>query len=184
MKAVEDGAPINKSARDHGVPKTMLRDCLSGRVIHGSKPGPKPYLTSSEELELSSVIKESAKVGYGKTRIDVMIIAERVARDKGTLRKEQISQGWWNRFMEWQKDLSLRHGESHSHVRMDAVNKDHYFSLLKDTLDEHIYETNQSKSTTLMKVVSHWIPRHPTSLHRKAPKVPGTDNRVARGKLQ
>ena len=42
--------------------------------------------------------------------------------------------------MERQKDLSLRHGESISHVRMDAVNKetmDHYFSLLKDTLEEH-----------------------------------------------
>ena len=140
MKAVEDGSPINQAARDHGVPKTTLRDRLSGRVIHGSKPGPKPYLSSSEELELSSFIKESAKVGYGKTRKDVMIIAERVAKDKGTLRKERISQGWWNRFMERQKDLSLRRGESISHVRMDAVNKetmDHYFLLLKDTLDEH-----------------------------------------------
>ena len=60
--------------------------------------------------------------------------------DKGTLQKERISQGWWNRFMEQQKDLSLRRGESISHVRMDAVNKemmDHHFLLLKDTLDEH-----------------------------------------------
>ena len=42
--------------------------------------------------------------------------------------------------MEHQKDLSLRRGESISDVRMDAVNKetmDHYFLLLKDTLDEH-----------------------------------------------
>lgn len=54
MKAVEDGSPINQVARDHGVPKTTLRDRLSGRIVHGSKPGPTPYLTSSEELELSS----------------------------------------------------------------------------------------------------------------------------------
>ena len=42
--------------------------------------------------------------------------------------------------MEQPKDLSLRHGESISPVRMDAVKEetmDHYFSLLKDTLDEH-----------------------------------------------
>ena len=137
---MKDGLPINQAAWDHGVPKTTLRDRLSGRVIHGSKPGPKPYLSSSDELEMSSFIKESTRVGYGKTRKDVMIIAERVAKDKGTLRKERISQGWWNRFMERQKDLSLRRGESISHVRMDAVNKetmDHYFLLLKDTLDEH-----------------------------------------------
>ena len=85
MKAVEDGSPVNQAARDHGVPKTTLRDRLSGRITHGSKPGPKPYLTSSEELELSSFIKESAKVGYGRTRKNVMIIAERVAKDKGIL---------------------------------------------------------------------------------------------------
>ena len=83
MKAVEDGSPINQAAREHGVPKTTLRDRLSGRVVHGSNPGPNPQLTSSEELELSSFIKESAKVGYGKTRKDIMIITKRVAKDKG-----------------------------------------------------------------------------------------------------
>ena len=103
MKAVEDGLPINQAAREHGVPKTTLRDRLSGRVVHGSKPGPKPYLTGSEEIELSNFIKESAKVGYGRTRKDIMIIAEHVVKDKGTLGKEQISQGWWNRFIERQK---------------------------------------------------------------------------------
>lgn len=45
----------------------------------------KPYLTSSEELKLSSFIKESAKISYGKTRKDVMIIAKHVTKDKGTL---------------------------------------------------------------------------------------------------
>ena len=50
MKAVEDGSPINQAAREHGVPKTTLRDRLSRRVIHGTKPGPKPYLTGSEDL--------------------------------------------------------------------------------------------------------------------------------------
>ena len=171
MKAVEDGSPINQAAREHGVPKTTLRDRLSGRVTHGSKPGPKPYLTGSEELELSSFIKESAKVGYGKTRRDVMIIAERVAKDKGILRKQRISQGWWNRFMERQKDLSLRRGESISHVRMDAVNKetmDHYFSLLKDTLEEH---NLLDKPGQMYNVDESGLPLDP-----KAPKYHHTEN--------
>ena len=41
------------------------------------------------------------------------------------------------------KYLSLRRGESVSHVRMDAMNKetiDHYFTLLKNTLDDY-YKT-------------------------------------------
>ena len=46
MKAAEDGSPINQAAREHGVPKTTLRDSLSGRVTHGSKPGVMPYVES------------------------------------------------------------------------------------------------------------------------------------------
>ena len=42
------------------------------------------YLTSLEELDLSNFIKESAKIGCGKTIIYV-IIAEYVAKDNGTL---------------------------------------------------------------------------------------------------
>ena len=53
------------------------------------------------------------------------------------LQSGRISQGWWRRFLERQKDLSLRQGDSTAHVRMDAMNRetiDHYFSLLHDTL--------------------------------------------------
>ena len=99
MKAAEDDSPINQAAREHGVPKTTLKDRISGWVTHRAKPGPKPYLTSSEEDEFSSFIKESAKVGYGKTRKDVMLLAEHVAKDKGTLRKESVKGGGidsWN----------------------------------------------------------------------------------------
>lgn len=54
MKAVEEGQSINSAAHDHGVPKTTLKDRVSGRVAQGSKAGPKPYLTSAEEKELVS----------------------------------------------------------------------------------------------------------------------------------
>lgn len=81
MKAVEEGQSINSAARDHGVPKTTLKDRVSGRIAHGSKPGPKPYLTSAEEKELAEFLKSCAKMGYGKTRRDVKGIAESVAQD-------------------------------------------------------------------------------------------------------
>ena len=42
IKAVEkNGSGINQAAIAHNVPKTTLKDRLSGRVQHGSKPGPK-----------------------------------------------------------------------------------------------------------------------------------------------
>ena len=43
-------------------PSTL--DCLSGRVVHGVKPGPTPYLTTKEEKELAEYLVLSAKVGY------------------------------------------------------------------------------------------------------------------------
>ena len=76
MKAVETGSLINQAALDHGVPHTTLKDRLSGRVKHGDKPGPKQYLNSEEETELATCLKICASVGYGKTRRDVMGIAQ------------------------------------------------------------------------------------------------------------
>ena len=53
MKSViDDSLSANRAADLHGVPRSTLKDHLSGRVIHGTKPGPKPYLTVDEEAEI------------------------------------------------------------------------------------------------------------------------------------
>ena len=57
----------NQPARQHRVPPSTLKDRLSGRVLHGAKPGPRPHMGPSEEKELSEYLIASAKVGYGKT---------------------------------------------------------------------------------------------------------------------
>ena len=106
----------------------------------GTRPGPKPYLNVGEEKELGQFLKKCATVGFGKTRRDAMDIAEVVVREKGNLKKEKITHGWWNHFLQRQGDLSLRRGDSTAHVCMDAINKetiDHYFSLLKEVLDTY-----------------------------------------------
>ena len=36
MQAVKDGMGVNKPAELHGVPKTTLKDRISGRIAHGS----------------------------------------------------------------------------------------------------------------------------------------------------
>ena len=123
--------------RDFGVPRSTLHDRVSGKVVHGVKPGPKAYLDKEEEKELSSYLKHCAKVGYGKTRKDELCIVESATSERGRLRKGHVSDGWWRRFKERQGDISLRQGDSTAHVRMDAIIRetiDHYFSLLHDTL--------------------------------------------------
>ena len=68
MEALKDVTmSINESALLHGVPPTTLKDCLSGRVKHGTKPGPKAYL-NQEERSLADHLVEAASIGYGKTR--------------------------------------------------------------------------------------------------------------------
>ena len=148
MKAVQEGQSISQAARVFGVPKTTLYDRVSGRVQHGTNPGPQSYLNSKEEKELSSYLKHCARVGYGKTRRDVLTIVHTAASEKGVLRTNRISQGWWHQFIERQKDLSLRQGDVTAHVRMDAMNQDtmnHYFSLLHQTLSTHSRKKSKGK---------------------------------------
>lgn len=140
LAAVKNGAPILRAAREHGVPRTSLQDRVLGKVVHGTKPGPKPYLTSSEESELSDFIVDVAKAGYGKTRRQIKAIVEGVARVKGVLKAKRFSDGWWKRFLERQPSLRLRRGDATANVRMDCVNQaviSSYFDLLKSVLQEH-----------------------------------------------
>ena len=65
---------------------------------YGTKPGTRPYLNENEEERLANHLITAAKLGYGKTRKQVKTFAEKVAREKGVLRKERITDGWWGKF--------------------------------------------------------------------------------------
>ena len=92
MISVQEGKfGLNKAALKHGVPPTALKNCLGGRVQHGTKPGPLLYLSEAKEKELLSFIINCASVGYAKTHRDVMEIAQLTAESKGLLRKDAIS---------------------------------------------------------------------------------------------
>ena len=113
----------NKAADMYGVPRFMLKDWLSDRVVHGVKPGPRPYLRESEERELVDHLKELAEIGLGKTRGEVLRIAESVAQEsKGILKGVGITNGWSQRFLERNPGMTLRAGDPTAGVRLDAVN--------------------------------------------------------------
>ena len=73
---IKDGLSQNRAADLHGVPRSTLKDRLSGKVIHGTNPGPQSYLSSSEELELASFLVDAVKMGYSRTRHDVKCLVE------------------------------------------------------------------------------------------------------------
>jgi len=68
-KAMEDGMAAVKNgqmtvfhaANIYKVPKSTLHDRISGKVRHGDKPGPKPYLSSTEEKELADFLVDVVK---------------------------------------------------------------------------------------------------------------------------
>ena len=69
MEAVISGEMgTNQAAREFDVSATTLRDRLSGRVKHGSKPGPAAYLTEEEERQLVDFLVQVARLGYWKTK--------------------------------------------------------------------------------------------------------------------
>ena len=64
MKSYLDGKMgMNRAADQYGVPRTTLKDRLSGRVTSGTNPGPVPYLTREEEDELVKHLLTCADIG-------------------------------------------------------------------------------------------------------------------------
>ena len=82
---------INKAAFLHGVPPITLKDRLSGRVAHSTKPGPVKYLNDKEERTLAEHL---IKVAKEKTQRQVKVIVENAAQEKKLLRSDHISDGW------------------------------------------------------------------------------------------
>ena len=149
LEAVRKGTvSANKAAQLHGVPRSTLRDRLSGTVAHRTKPGPAKYLNNDEEHSLADHLIQAAESGYGKTSKQVKAIDENVAREKNVLRSERVSDGWWRRFMERQPQLSLRRGDSTAHICMNSVNRESmesYFNLLEGTLSDNDLMNHQAQ---------------------------------------
>ena len=96
LDAVTNGElKVSEAVVKYGVPRQTLRDRLTGRVVHSTNPGPKPYLTKDEEELLTDHLILSAKLGYGKTRMQTMDLVERYINEKpGSDKEVRISGGW------------------------------------------------------------------------------------------
>ena len=174
LEAVKSGeTSINQAAKDHGIPRTTLKDKVSGRVAHGTKPAHPKYLNETEEKEFAEFLIQTSVADYGKSRRDVMSIVEKVAKQKNLLRKSKITQGWWREFLRRQEHLSLRRGDNTVHVRMDAVNEDtitHYFDLLKQTLVDNSLTNSPERIYNVDETGVPLDPRTPNVVTRKETK--------------
>ena len=78
MESVKGGTSVYRAAIEQRVPRIALLNRVSGQVVHGKKLRLKPYLTSTKEREAADFLVQTAKAGYGRTRKQIMQIAEKL----------------------------------------------------------------------------------------------------------
>ena len=81
---------IGKIAKKFNVPKTTLHDRISGRVYNMELSMDQIQIHIYEEEALVEHLISAAKQGYGKTRKQVNMTVEMVAKSKGVLRKDKF----------------------------------------------------------------------------------------------
>ena len=141
IKAVSEGKlGVNRAADQYAVPRSTLKDRLSGR--HGNKSGPEPYLSFEEERELASHLIKCAEIVYPRTKDEVIgIVCKALVKKRGAEFAEEFKgKGWWARFVTRWPALALRRGDALAVARAEAVtaaNLKEYYDLLKTTLEEY-----------------------------------------------
>ncbi len=106
VEAVERGYAPSQVAAEYNVPISTLRDRLCGRVKLGARSGPPKYLSDFEEKELEQFLLRCAKIGYPKSRKQVIAIVQRVLDIKGICCT--VTDGWWSSFCKRHPYLCLR----------------------------------------------------------------------------
>ena len=139
LAAVNKGESVRRAALKYGIPKSTLDDRVTGKVIHGVKSGPHPYLSLSEEEELVSFFLGCAAVGYPRTRKDVLALVQDIVKSKGH-ETGIVTDGWWAGFKKRHPELTLRSAIPLSLARAKATDPaviEKYFDLLENTLCEN-----------------------------------------------
>ena len=126
---------IRKAAEEHGVPRSTLHDRVSGKVALKARSGAKRHLTDEEETQLVDFLVGCASVGYAKSRMDVLAIAQQIVSARNP--NVEVTKGWWDSFRSRHPEIVLRQAEPLSYARAASNNPeviDKYFDLLEDTL--------------------------------------------------
>ena len=130
---------IREAAVAYHVPRSTIGDRVSGRIQMGAKSGPATYLTAYEEKELVDFLIGCARIGFARTRKQVMTLVRTAMIKKGN-NDAPITNGWWDSFMKRHPQLTLRTPEKLAYVRGIMGNKEvigAYFDLLEETLSKN-----------------------------------------------
>ncbi|CAL9683897.1 unnamed protein product [Knipowitschia caucasica] len=177
-----DRLSYRQAAVHFGVPKSTLRDRVSGKVASDSTYGQRPLLSEKDENALVEYCLYSASFGFPLTKSQVVTHALAIFnRRHPQTPKVALSQTWWVNFRERQKQrLTTRTPDIIDRGRASCAKRgpvEDYFNLLSSTMDRYglrgkphcIYncdETGFQLDSQRRKVV---VPRGTKHTYRQAP---------------
>ena len=123
VEAIQQGELTLRQATElYDVPRATLHDHVTGKVKPDSVSGPGRYLTIQEEEELVNFLFGCSRIGYPRTRPQVLAIVQQYI-DRRNLKKI-VSNGWWQRFRERHEKITLRSAAPLCQVRAMAMDRD------------------------------------------------------------
>ncbi len=95
---------LRRAGEMYGVPQATLHDRVSGKIKYDAAPVQPKYLTKKEE-ELLNFVYGSARIGYPRTRKQILCTVQQYMYKKGL--DTRVGNGWWQRFRRRHQYLTI-----------------------------------------------------------------------------
>ena len=112
---IRSGASFRRTELEYGIPKSTLQGYVSGKQLIGQS-GHRRYLSDEEEAELVMFLSGCAKVGYARTRKQIIATVQSYLADVKGL-SVTLTNGWWDKFRSRHPELSVRTTERLAYSR-------------------------------------------------------------------
>ena len=135
LKGLEEGMSYRRVSEMYNIPCATLHDHVSGIVKFGARSGPEPYLNIEEEEELASFLIHTARIGFPYTHKKVFAIVGQILGARAV--SASVTNGWWERYLQWHPQLTLKSAVSLGLARAKASDPEvfcRYFDMLFDCL--------------------------------------------------
>ena len=102
---------VRAASRQFNIPKTTLFDKLHGRVADNAKAGRPTVLTYSEEVELVDWVVKMCKIGYGRTKQELLLTVKKMLDFEGRqsrFKNNLPGKQWFYDFVKRHQVLSIR----------------------------------------------------------------------------
>ena len=121
-------------------------------------------------------LKKSSAIGYGKTKTEIIAMAQQTIENKKLCGDSFNGEGWWSRFMSHNSCFSHCTADPLSNARADAVTQEmvgEHFKLLQTLKEKDLFDKPYCIYIMLTKVRCHWSTNSQIELREWYKKVYG-----------